>query len=239
MKELTVSLAALAALPAAWWVLVLAERIPAARPLLRPLPAVPFPRGLTLGDVSVYPVTIGLFVLGALRFEPIAVLVLYLLLFVVLLALSVIDIETLRLPDRLTLPTAAVSLPAIAMISVASDHGDAILGALMGAGMYFGVLLLAHLAHPAGMGFGDVKLALVMGLYLGWPTAGGLNTVVVVIWAMLIGFALGSIIGIGMLLLRKRSVPYPFGPFLALGSVVVMLAAPDLLPTTVSTELFF
>lgn len=186
-----------------------------------------------------YPATVVLFVLAALRFEELAVLVPHLLVFAVLLALAVIDMDTLRLPDRLNLPAIACSLAAIVAISFVEGIPEGIVGALLGAGIYFGVLLVAHLIHPAGMGFGDVKLALLMGLYLGWPTPGGLSALVVVVWAMLIGFGLGSVIGILLWLFRRRSAPYPFGPFLALGAVAVMLLAPDLLPASTAADLLF
>jgi leader peptidase (prepilin peptidase)/N-methyltransferase len=78
------------------------------------------------------------------------------------------------------------------------------------------------------MGFGDVKLAFLLGLYLGWPTGGGIEAFVMVVWAMLIGFGLGSVIGIGVLAVKGRSTPYPFGPFLVVGAVTVILVAPQL-----------
>ncbi|MBA2794553.1 MAG: prepilin peptidase, partial [Thermoleophilaceae bacterium] len=86
----------------------------------------------------------------------------------------------------------------------------------------FVFLLLAALAYPSGMGMGDVKLAGVMGLYLGASVAP----------ALLLAFALGS--GVGLALMarhgaqaRKRGVP--FAPFLALGGLVGLLAGPELI----------
>lgn len=177
-----------------------------------------------------YPVTALVFVLGGLRFDEVFPLVAYLALFTVLVALSFIDLETLRLPDRLVLPSAGASLLVIAAWAVLEGELVGFTGALLGGVIYFGVLLLAHLASPRGMGFGDVKLAFLMGLYLGWPAGGGLEAFAAVVWAMLIGFGAGSVIGIGILILRGRSAPYPFGPFLVFGAVTVMLSAPDLLP---------
>jgi leader peptidase (prepilin peptidase)/N-methyltransferase len=154
----------------------------------------------------------------------------YLALFTSLIALSVIDMQTLRLPDRLVFPSVLVGAAAVAISAVVDGSITPVVGALTGAFIYFGVLLVAHLLHPAGMGFGDVKLAFLMGMALGWPTEGGLDAFVLVVWAMLVGFGLGSVIGIGILVVRGRSAAYPFGPFLAVGSVAVMLLAPDLLP---------
>jgi leader peptidase (prepilin peptidase)/N-methyltransferase len=143
---------------------------------------------------------------------------------------SVIDMETLRLPDRLVFPSVGISLVVIVGASLADRSSDQIGGAVIGAFVYFGILLLAHLVYPAGMGFGDVKLAFLLGLYLGWPTGGGMEAFVVVIWAMLVGFGLGSVIGIGVLAIKGRSTPYPFGPFLVAGAVIVMLVTPELVP---------
>lgn len=231
MREIWVVAAALAAIPAAWFALVLIDRIPRAQPLWVPRPHVPFPRGLSLGDAAVYPVCVGAFVLGALRFERVGPLLMYLAFFLVLTALSVIDIELLRLPDRLVLPSSAASVVLIGAVSLVMGEPGAVGEALAAALLYFGVLLGAHLLHPAGMGFGDVKLAFLMGLYLGWPVEGA-HVAVMVVWAMLIGFALGSVVGVAVLVLRGRSAPYPFGPFLVLGTVVVVLAAEELLPAT-------
>ena len=76
-----------------------------------------------------------------------------------------------------------------------------------------GVLFLIALAYPRGMGMGDVKLVAVMGLYLGRAVAP----------AMLVGFAAGAVVGLGLIArhgadARKQAIP--FGPFLALGGVV-------------------
>ena len=112
--------------------------------------------------------------LGALRFEEPAYLAVYLALFTVLIALSVIDMETLRLPDRLVGPSVLVGVVVVGVSAVVDGSITPVAGALTGAAIYFGILLLTHLIHPAGMGFGDVKLAFLMGMALGWPTEGGL-----------------------------------------------------------------
>src|SRR5829696_5782032 len=117
--DVRVLLSALAAIPAGWVSLVLADRIPDAQPLLRPFPRFPFPRGVALGDGFVYLLVAALFVLGALRFDEGAYLVAYLAVFTVLVALSVIDIQTLRLPDRLVLPSIGASLVLLVAVSVA------------------------------------------------------------------------------------------------------------------------
>jgi leader peptidase (prepilin peptidase)/N-methyltransferase len=91
-----------------------------------------------------------------------------------------------------------------------------------------GSLLLIALAYPRGMGMGDVKLAAVMGLFLGRAVAP----------ALLIGFAAGALVGVGIMLRhgsagRKRAIP--FGPFLALGGVVGLFAGDQLVEAYLDT----
>ena len=78
------------------------------------------------------------------------------------------------------------------------------------------------------MGFGDVKLAVVMGLFVGWLGTSYTAAIGLVLWAMLIGFVAGSIIGIVLLAVRRRSKQIPFGPFLALGTVAVVMLSSGL-----------
>src|SRR5690606_21281776 len=85
-----------------------------------------------------------------------------------LVAVTVIDLQLLRIPDRVTFPTLAVSVPLVAAVSLRYDGGEAFVGGLIGMVTYFVALLVPHLVYPKGMGFGDVKLALLMGLHLGW-----------------------------------------------------------------------
>jgi leader peptidase (prepilin peptidase)/N-methyltransferase len=75
------------------------------------------------------------------------------------------------------------------------------------------------------MGFGDVKLAALLGLYLGWITLGHVPL------GLFVGFALGAVIGIGLMLTRRKSRrdPIPFGPFLAAGAIIAILAGNPIL----------
>ena len=96
------------------------------------------------------------------------------------------------------------------------------------------LLFVPHLVYPAGMGFGDVKLALVMGLYLGWlgwapdsPTSytGPLR---LVLYALMLGCILGVVFGLVSQVATRRRGAFPFGPALALGCLVVVLFATEL-----------
>lgn len=161
-----------------------------------------------------------------------SILIPLLLLGASLVAVSVIDLQLLRIPDRVTFPTLAAAVPLIIVVSIQHDIDDAIRGALIGAATYFVLLLLPHLAYPRGMGFGDVKLALVMGLYLGWlgwsedmPVAGPVR---LVLYGLMLGCVLGVVFGLISRLVTRRGGEFPFGPALAMACLVVVLYAQDL-----------
>jgi leader peptidase (prepilin peptidase) / N-methyltransferase len=133
-----------------------------------------------------------------------------------LIAVAAIDLEHRIVPNRILLPAAVWGLVVGAI--VVPSHLPGLL--IAGAAAFLG-LLLAALAYPAGMGMGDVKLAGVMGLYLGAAVAP----------ALLAAFALGALVGLAILAregaaARKRGVP--FAPFLALGGLLGLLAGPEL-----------
>lgn len=177
-------------------------------------------------------VTAAVFAELAVRYGDSSVLVPLLVLGASLVTVSVIDLQLLRIPDRITFPTLAVALPLIVAVSIQHDSGGAIQAALIGSAAYFLLLFVTHLAYPAGMGFGDVKLALVMGLYLGWlgwspaaPLAGPLR---LVLYALMLGCAMGVVFGLAVQLITRHRGAFPFGPALALGCLVVVLFAADL-----------
>jgi leader peptidase (prepilin peptidase)/N-methyltransferase len=142
-----------------------------------------------------------------------------------LIAVANIDIEFRIVPNRLLAPLAVWAVAASALVQPGKLPELLIAGAAA-----FTFLLVAALAYPAGMGMGDVKLAGVMGLYLGLSVAP----------AMLIAFLAGSLVGVAMMLrdgrdARKKGVP--FAPFLALGSLVALVAGPELIDLYANTFL--
>lgn len=236
---------AIASLPVGWLGGMLIDRMPVAEDVdpaeaevvlaidtlqFRPLPGVRL-RGWHL--FLHLTMLIG-FVLVGIRFEsaPLLVIVGYLLLTAMLLTVSVIDIDCYRLPDRIVLPTLGLSVVLVVVESIRAGASSQINYAVAGAGIYFGILLLVHLISPRGMGFGDVKLALVMGLYAGWLATDYTGALVLVLWSMLVGFLTGSVVGIVLLVQRRRSKYIPFGPFLALGCLTVILLAAHLTTVT-------
>lgn len=210
-------------IPAGWFALVLIDRGPTDAPLLRPL------RGPARGRAELLiQLLVSLGAAGmALRFPdlPWGLLLALIALVTVLVALARIDIATYRLPDRIVLPALCGSIIWITGVSLASGHPEDIRFALVGAVVYFLVLFGAHLISPRGMGFGDVKLAALMGLFLGVVTTSWLEAVVLVLWAMLIGFAIGTVAGIIILIRRRSNQPFPFGPFLVAGTLMALLGS--------------
>jgi leader peptidase (prepilin peptidase)/N-methyltransferase len=216
----------LLALPAGWFAGVLYDRVPDELSLLRPFP-VPRLRGAHL---AIHLTMVVVFLLAANRFRgaPGLELADYLLLFTALVALSYIDLDTLRLPDRIVVPLLIVSIPLIVVTSLLQHDAARIRFALAGGAFYFVFLLVVHLIIPRGMGFGDVKLAAVMGMYVGWQAPSVVGAVSLTLYAMLIGFLVGSVAGVVVFAIRRRSRAIPFGPFLVLGTVVAILASESL-----------
>jgi len=161
-----------------------------------------------------------LFAAGAARFGADAALPAYLVFFASLLAISVIDLKLQIIPNRIVYPTIFVSVPLLAVAAVAEHDGGRLVRALVGAAAAWAALLVIHLISPGGMGFGDVRLSFILGLFLGWLGYGH------VLVGLFTGFLLGAFIGVLLvaLRLRKRTDSVPFGPFLAAGAVIAVLA---------------
>lgn len=124
----------------------------------------------------------------------------------VLCAISLFDLRHYVIPDSLVL--ALLGLGGIQMFLERN-----FLSPLLGAVLLFGFFLLLHLFFPRGMGFGDVKLAGAIGLFLGWRLG---------VLAVLLAFISGSLAGMLLILSRKKTLkdPLPFGPFLSLGAAL-------------------
>jgi leader peptidase (prepilin peptidase)/N-methyltransferase len=128
------------------------------------------------------------------------------------------------LPDRLTAPAAVLGL----VLGTALDpHGELerLIAALAAGGFFFAAWYL----KPGGMGFGDVKLVAVLGLFLGRDVA------VAVFVALISGVLVGLVIMRRMGVAQGRKTKVPFGPFLALGGVVAVLAGSALVDAYLKT----
>jgi leader peptidase (prepilin peptidase)/N-methyltransferase len=180
----------------------------------------PIPAGYPLVEVA----NAVLWVLAGIRFDASLELIPFAILFSVLLALSVIDLELYILPNRITYPSIVASLVAVPILSFATldDPGAAIWGAVFGAIGFAGFLLVILLAwelimRKEGMGMGDVKLAILLGLWIGWINP------LLILFALIFSSVLGLLAGVIILAIRKESRAFPFGPWLALGSILVIL----------------
>jgi len=171
--------------------------------------------------------TLVTFVLLSWRFADASWLELlaYLAGFAALILASAVDLTEYRLPDVIVLPTLVVGLLLVVISSVSDGDGGRSRYAFLGAAIAFGVLLIAHLISPQGMGFGDVKFAAVLGLMVGWQAGSVVDVVILVLWLFLIGFAFGTVGGLALLVIRGRNQPFPFGPFLAVGTLVTVLVS--------------
>jgi leader peptidase (prepilin peptidase)/N-methyltransferase len=140
-----------------------------------------------------------------------------------LLAVTLTDLERRVIPNKILLAAAAAGVAIAAVGDPSSLPERAIAAAAAG-----GILFLVVFAYPKGMGLGDVKLTAVMGLYLGRNVAP----------AVLVALLVGSVVGLAMIArhgaaARKQAIP--FGPFLALGGVVGLLAGDQLVDLYLST----
>ncbi len=146
-----------------------------------------------------------------------------------LVATSFTDLAHLRIPDRITFPSFALSAVGVVVVSIQHSSVDAVQGAVAGALAYFLLLFAAHMVSPRGMGWGDVKLALVMGLGLGWvawrPDEAVTGPVRVVLQALVVGCILGVAFGLAYRFATKRTDGFPFGPALAAGCLIVLIAS--------------
>ncbi|SDM85809.1 leader peptidase (prepilin peptidase) / N-methyltransferase [Cryobacterium flavum] len=142
------------------------------------------------------------------------VLAAFLYLAAISVALAMIDLDTRTLPNRILLPAYPVAAVLLGAAALVAGEPGRLLTALIGAGTLFGLYLALALISPGGMGLGDVKLAGLLGLYLGYLG-----------WAPLIvgafgAFLLGGVFGLLLLLSRKakRRSSIPFGPWMLLGA---------------------
>jgi leader peptidase (prepilin peptidase)/N-methyltransferase len=133
--------------------------------------------------------------------------------------LAVTDARQRRLPDRLTLPSYPVALALLGLAALLLPGGGRpFLGALLGLGIALGLFLLQAVIYPDGLGWGDVKLAGILGLYLGWL---GLPALVA---GLFLGYLLAGAAGLALIAAGRasRKTQLPFGPFLLAGTLAAI-----------------
>jgi leader peptidase (prepilin peptidase)/N-methyltransferase len=164
--------------------------------------------------------TAALFVASTARFGLTAELPAYLYLAAIAIALAAIDLDVQRLPNRIVLPSYGIAVVLLLPAAVTGPGWGAAargLAAATALGAFY--WLLSRI--PRGMGMGDVKLAPLLGLYLGWL---GWSSLAV---GAFTGFLLGGLVGAGLMLARvaDRRSRIPFGPFMLAGTFLAVFAA--------------
>lgn len=167
-------------------------------------------------------VTAVLFLIVAATTEGAPLLALYLALTTALVVIIFIDLDHLIIPDVITLPTILVA-PALAYVVGHISIAQSVLGIVAGGGSLWAFAWGYELLRKQeGMGFGDVKLIAMTGGLLGLSAA---------FFTIMVGALLGSIIGGGMMLAQRGrlNTEIPFGPFLAAGIYLYMIAGPEII----------
>lgn len=137
----------------------------------------------------------------------------------VLVILSAIDLEHHRLPNRVLSPASMLAAVLLGVAALAGGAWGSLLAGGIGALAYGVPILALALIAPGDMGAGDIKFAGYLGFHLGWL---GLSQVLA---GMLLGFLAGGLVGAALLVTRRKKGkdPIPFGPFMALGALTVVL----------------
>jgi leader peptidase (prepilin peptidase) / N-methyltransferase len=135
-----------------------------------------------------------------------------------LIGLSWIDLKTKRLPRQITYVTAAIGIPLLCVAALARHEPRRIWMMLLGAGIALAFMAVVFVASHGGMGDGDVRLSPLLGAYMGWLNPG------IIAVGLFMGFFAGAVVGVAMLATGRagRRTAVPFGPFLALGTIVAV-----------------
>ena len=169
--------------------------------------------------------TAALFAGAAARFGYHAELPAILILVAGLLSLAIIDAERLLLPRRIVYPMTLLLVVALVSASAFENEWHRLLVAVTATAVWYSLFFLINLASPRSLGFGDVRLALPLGLGLGWLGVG------YVLLAFFAANVIGAIIGIALIVTKRinRRQPVPYGVFLALGAYLAIYAGAPLL----------
>ncbi len=160
-----------------------------------------------------------LFVLMAIRFDDTrAAIPAYCILMAVLVAQTWIDLQTQRLPREITYTGIVLGAVALTIAAIVIDEPERIWMMALGALIALVAMWLIYALSRGGMGDGDVRLAPLLGMYLGWLNPG------IVLPGLFFGFIAGAVVGVAMMAADRagRRTAVPFGPFLALGTIVAI-----------------
>ncbi len=216
-------------IPVLSWLILRGKCRDCQAPISRRYPLVELTTGVSFAIVTGWflltqlPTTAWTTVAGSI--SAVLALVAYLYLASVSIALVLIDIDTHTLPNRIVVPAYAVGAVLLGTSGVLSGDFGSLASAAISAAALFLVYLALTLIYPRGMGMGDVKLAGVLGLFLGFI---GWQAAVVGAFA---AFLLGGLFSLALLALRKASgkTAIPFGPWMLLGAWLGILFGSDIM----------
>src|SRR4051794_28633663 len=143
--------------------------------------------------------------------------ILGLVLVLLLVPITLIDFDTFTIPNKITYPGIVVGIAIVALVDLDSLPENLISAAAAG-----GFLFVAWFLRPGGMGLGDVKLAFMLGVYLGRAVAPAMFA------ALISGSLIGAVIIARYGAAKGRKMKIPFGPYLALGGLVGTFAGDEL-----------
>jgi leader peptidase (prepilin peptidase)/N-methyltransferase len=166
-----------------------------------------------------------LFAAAVVKFGATVDAIAYAAFFWVLIVLTAIDLEHKLLPNRVVYPAFVAGWVLLIIAALIAGHPERLVGAAVGALIFGGFFFLVAFIYPAGMGGGDVKLAFVLGTFLGYLRSPGL-----VLIGMFLSFLIGAVGGIIVMKMGggDRKTQVPFGPFLAVGTVIAIFVGSPL-----------
>jgi leader peptidase (prepilin peptidase)/N-methyltransferase len=162
--------------------------------------------------------TAAVFVLFGVEFGADAVLPAFCILGAALVALSWIDLHEFRLPREIIHVALALGAVGLVIAALVNDEPERIWQGALGAGIALATMGLIYVASRGGMGDGDVRLAPLLGMFLGYLNPG------IVPVGLFLGFLLGAVVGVAAMSIGRagRKTALPFGPFLAAGTGVAV-----------------
>jgi leader peptidase (prepilin peptidase) / N-methyltransferase len=205
-------------IPVVSWFVLRGRCRDCSEPISPRYPLVEAATGLLFAAVALWlaPVIGAAFVGGSLA--PVVASLTELLAFLYLASISValflIDLDTRRLPNVIVVPGYVVGAVLLGVTALLRADGGSALTAAIGAASAFAFYFLLAVVRPGGMGFGDVKLAGVLGLFLGWI---GVGTLIVGLFS---AFLLGGLLSIALVVIKKagRRTAVTFGPLMLVGA---------------------
>jgi leader peptidase (prepilin peptidase)/N-methyltransferase len=165
-----------------------------------------------------------LFVAFGWKFGADVALIAFCILGAALVALVWIDLHEFRLPREITYTAMALSAPVLVIAALVNDEPERIWQSALGAGIALAIMGGIYLISRGGMGDGDVRLAPLLGMHLGYLNPG------IVPVGLFLGFLLGAVVGVAAMALGSagRKTALPFGPFLAAGTVLAVFIGQDI-----------